>query len=236
MSPTTRVRVLSHVVLAGVRKLVGAGWVADAPLPPAGVCANAGMAPRITSETTTTLRLSELVRMTPPEAVRGRHIVSRLRPTATTRRANWSRASADGFAWGRGLMGPTMPLLDQRWTSAFPRATATSTPAAPEKPTHHSDDDEQSEERKQEGKRSRIPERPVVEPGPGDVAGIGQTASQAGSIGRCPDHSGESHCDHNQSDHHNDTSVHDLSPRGAGSTFGPMRTITRACKASMCEP
>src|SRR4029453_10198708 len=70
-SPTTRVRVLSHVALAGARKLVGAGWDADAPLPPADVCANAGMAPRITSETTTTLRAKELVRMTPPEAVRG---------------------------------------------------------------------------------------------------------------------------------------------------------------------
>jgi len=46
--------------------------IADAPLPPAGVCANAGVAPMITSDTTTTLRLSELVRITPPEAVRGR--------------------------------------------------------------------------------------------------------------------------------------------------------------------
>src|SRR5262249_34158383 len=67
MSPTTRVRALSHVVLAGVRKLC----VADALLPPAGVCANAGVAPRITKETTTTLRLSALVRMPPSRALRG---------------------------------------------------------------------------------------------------------------------------------------------------------------------
>src|SRR5215813_2116329 len=102
--------------------------------------------------------------------------------------------SADGVAWRRGLVCPAMPLLEPRRDSDFPRAVATSTPAAPEKSTHHSEDDEQPEERKQEGERSRIPERPMVEPGPGDVAGIGQTASQAGPISRCPDHPGERQC------------------------------------------
>src|SRR5262245_31097490 len=128
-----------------------------------------------------------------------------------------------------------MPLLERRWDSAFPRAAATRTPAAPEKSTHHREDDEQPEQRKQEGERSRIPQRPVVEPGPGDIAGIGQTVSQTGSIGHCPDYSGERHCGHNQSDHHRDTSVHDCLLRGRWITFGPMRTITPACKASMYE-
>ena len=39
-------------------------------------------------------------------------------------------------------------------------------------------------------------------------------------IGRCPDHSGERHCDHNQSDHYLDASVHDCLLRGRSITFG----------------
>src|SRR5215471_21148766 len=128
-----------------------------------------------------------------------------------------------------------MPLLEHRWDSAFPRAAAASTPAAPEKSTHHSEDDEQPEERKQEGEWSRIPERPVVQPGPGDIAGIGQTASQTGSIGRCPDYSGKRHCGHNQSDHHRDASVHDCLLLGPLAHIWPMRTMTQACKASVYE-
>src|SRR5437660_7770597 len=69
MSPSTSRRVLSHVALAGARKLVGAGWAGDAPLPPGGACASPGVVPRITSETTTTLRAKEVVRMIPPGAV-----------------------------------------------------------------------------------------------------------------------------------------------------------------------
>src|SRR5439155_12120479 len=60
---------LSPVALAGAKKLVGAGWAGDTPLPPGGACANPGVVPRITSETITTLRAKKVVRIIPPEAV-----------------------------------------------------------------------------------------------------------------------------------------------------------------------
>jgi hypothetical protein len=63
MSPSTSVRVLSHVALAGARKLVGVGWTGDAPLPLGGVCANTGAELMIISETTTTLHAKKIVRM-----------------------------------------------------------------------------------------------------------------------------------------------------------------------------
>ena len=81
------IRVLSHVALAGARKLVGAGWAGDAPLPPGGVCVNPGGVPRITSEITTTLRTKEGVRMIPPEAVPAVALFHGCHPRRQTRTA-----------------------------------------------------------------------------------------------------------------------------------------------------
>src|SRR5437867_1232043 len=55
--PMTRLRVLSHVVLAGVRKLVAgnAGWAAAAPA-----------VPSIASAATTTLTANEFLAIVPP--------------------------------------------------------------------------------------------------------------------------------------------------------------------------
>src|SRR5262249_49906099 len=127
-----------------------------------------------------------------------------------------------------------MPLLECGRNAASPRTMATGAPATPEKPAHQSQDEQQPEEWKDKG--SRIPEWAMIKPGPGSIAGVGQTASQAGAIGGCPDHSGEHHCNQHQRDHHRNASVHDCLLSGAtrSRSVGPMTRMTWACEGGMC--